>query len=244
MMKLRKDYFKNALLANLFFAFMIPLNLSATEKFKHKEKEICEAALEASDAGWAAYTIVKEDVSAISISGEACTSREYATKKCESSVSQLVSNNLDHLMLQSFALRYINKLNALCAPYIHDSKGKLKFPKYDKVVSGSIVKTTETELIRAGYTPAGESTYKLKELPSKKTFELTSTYFKKPNSSKITHGCYELSVSAFASMTDTDPELVQINGLFPLSICFDLTKDSTSEEFSKALSKILQSRIK
>lgn len=230
-------------LVSVFLISFSPTLFSKEENTK-KLQEICQAAIEVSDAGWAAYSMIKFDVSKIVVEGQACIYKE-PDKKCEESVSKIIANNLEHAILNKFAERYIKKLNDVCSPFIYDSNKKLKISEYKTEMPGSFIDKNPTQLIKLGYVPADNTFITLTRLPSGTSIDIEVNNFKKPGSKSVTHSCVNMSLFAKAIFSsEEDENKTQINGFFPTDVCIDLTKSSSSEETEKVLNFIFKKNNK
>ena len=234
----------NARIISFIFLLSLPPIVLSKEENTKKLQEVCQAAIEVSDTGWAAYSLIQFDIEKIVVEGQACIYKE-PNKKCEESVSKIIFNNLEHAVLKTFAERYIKKLNDVCSPYIYDANKKLKLPEYKKESQGSVIDKDPVQLIKLGYTPSDNTFLTVTQLPSGGSIDIEVNNFKKPGSKSVTHSCINISIFAAAiSSKGGDENKTQTNALFPKDICIDLTKSSSAEETEKVLNSILKKNNK
>jgi hypothetical protein len=206
-------------------------------------KEICKAAIQASDAGWAAYSLVMSDLKKIEVKGnDLCIYKTAENAKCEESVSKIILNNLEHAVLYKFAAPYIEKLNSLCKPYFYNANGALKLPEFRPEFSGRFITKDASSLIKAGYTPGGSTILAVTRLPSDTSIDIEIQNFRRPGSKSVTHSCFDLSFMALAIYGAEDGDRRQIDAFSVKDICIDLTQSSDLEQNEKILNKILNSK--
>ena len=203
-----------------------------------KVLEICRASIEASDAGWAAYETLATDLNKISINGDACTSRESAWPKCESSLQKLVNNNLEPLLMAQFARPYIERLNKLCAPYIRDEKGALKISVFESKAPAIIVEDSAALLIK-GFQHARTRALYFEKLPSNSRMTLETSVFVDPKTGGERYKCLDLTVD-FLNFTASDGVSELTVDQFPnTNLCFDSLRFVNATENEVTLEKVM-----
>jgi len=203
-----------------------------------KVLEICRASIEASDAGWAAYETLVSDLNKISINGDACTSREGAWPKCESSLQKLVNNNLEPLLMAQFARPYIEKLNKLCAQHIRDEKGVLKISAFEGKAPAIIVDDSAALLIK-GFQHARTRSLYIEKLPSNSRMTLETSVFVDPKTGGERYQCLDLTVDLLNFAASDGISDVTVDQWPKTNLCFDSLRFVNTVENEVTLEKVM-----
>ena len=203
-----------------------------------KVLEICRASIEASDAGWAAYETLVSDLNKISINGDACTSRESAWPKCESSLQKLVNNNLEPLLMAQFARPYIDKLNELCAPHIRDEKGVLKISAFESKAPAVIVEDSAALLIKGFQHTRTRSLY-FEKLPSNSRMTLETSVFVDPKTGVERYKCLDLTVDLVNFIATEGESNLTVDQWPKTNVCFDSLRFVNAAENDVTLEKVM-----
>lgn len=203
-----------------------------------KMQELCRAAVEAVDAGWGAYQILQNDLTQISTEGPVCTSRDTAWPKCNATIQELISNNLESLLMKAYAESRVLKLNDLCKQYMYGDKNELTLPKrpWKEFL---LIEEDFATLVQRGYEYYQSSLLVIKKLPSGATLSIEMSLFRQRDSDHLRYGCTDITVEMLAFLEDSiDSEVME---QWPAhSICFDLLRQTTPEENVKTLERLIE----
>lgn len=209
---------------------------SATED--PKIMEICQAAIEASDAGWASYEMLASDLNKISIKGDACTSRKSAWPKCEPTVQKLLNNNLEPLLMAHFAKPYIEKLNKLCAPYIRDEKRAVKLPEFDGKTP-ALVMEDSAALLSKGFKHGSTRAVYFEKLPSNSLMTIEASVFLDPNTGVERYQCFDVMVDFLNFTAAEGVSQLTVDQWPNTNLCFDTLRFVNTGDNEVTLKKIM-----
>lgn len=232
-------FVKKILAANLVWLMLAATPGYASANDAQKLQEICKAAIEAVDAGWAAFGLLENDLNKISINGRACTNRETAWPKCESTLQKLISNNLEPRLMQYFAEARIGKLKKLCDKVIYDDNAKLAIsPRTWKEYA--LVDDDISELSKKGFYVFSTAIFIAENLPAGTKLSIETENLVGSGMTSPKYSCMAISVELLEFYGGEAVDLQRLDQFPVRSICFDLTRQVDSNLNAKKLERLLR----